>query len=95
MRTEIKIAHLGGVMVEGAIIVAWLKREGEVVKKGAPVVTVETRKITVDVPAPTDGFLRQFFPAGARVKISDTIGALDSKSNPAELGKIHDSVTGL
>lgn len=95
MRTEIKIAHLGGVMVEGAIVVAWLKQEGEVVKKGEPVVTVETRKITVDIPAPADGVLRQFFPSGARVKLSDTVGAVDSRNNLSELGKIHNSVTGL
>lgn len=95
MRTELKITHLGGVMVEGAIIVAWLKQEGEAVKKGTPVVTVETRKITADVPAPADGILRQFFPAGARVKISDTIGAVDSINSLTGLGKIHNSVTGL
>ena len=95
MRTEIKIAHLGGVMVEGAIIVAWLKQEGEVVEKGTFVVTVETRKITVDLPAPADGILRQFFSSGSRVKISDTIGAVDSINSPNELCKIHNFVTGL
>lgn len=77
MRTEIKIDHLGGVMVEGAIIVAWLKQEGEVVTKGEPVVTVETRKITADVAAPADGILRQRFSAGERVEIEEVIGIIE------------------
>lgn len=77
MRTEIKINHLGGVMVEGAILVAWLKHEGEVVTKGEKVVTVETRKITADVVSPADGILKQRFAAGERVDIEEVIGTIE------------------
>jgi len=42
---------------ETAIVVEWLKQEGEEVKKGEPLLTVETDKVTMDVEAPATGIL--------------------------------------
>lgn len=42
---------------ESVLIVEWLKKEGERVEKGEPVVSVETDKITSDIEAPESGIL--------------------------------------
>jgi pyruvate dehydrogenase E2 component (dihydrolipoamide acetyltransferase) len=38
-------------------LLAWLKKEGESVKKGEPLLEIETDKVTVEVEAPADGVL--------------------------------------
>jgi pyruvate dehydrogenase E2 component (dihydrolipoamide acetyltransferase) len=47
---------------ETATVVEWLKREGEPVEKGEPLLTVETDKVTVEVESSASGIL-----AGVRV----------------------------
>lgn len=42
---------------ETAQIVEWIKQEGELVKKGEPLLTVETDKVTIDIDAPDSGIL--------------------------------------
>jgi len=42
---------------ETATVVEWLKREGERVEKGEPLLTVETDKVTVEVESPASGVL--------------------------------------
>ena len=42
---------------EAATVVEWLKREGERVEKGEPLLTVETDKVTVEVESPASGVL--------------------------------------
>ena len=42
---------------ETATVVEWLKKEGEEVKKGEPLLTVETDKVTLDIESPATGIL--------------------------------------
>jgi len=42
---------------EAATVVEWLKREGEPVEKGEPLLTVETDKVTVEIESPASGIL--------------------------------------
>ncbi|MCS7178532.1 MAG: dihydrolipoamide acetyltransferase family protein [Anaerolineae bacterium] len=53
---------------ETATVVEWLKREGEYVEKGEPLLVVETEKITVEIEAPASGIL-----AGVRVGPGDVV----------------------
>ena len=39
-------------------VVHWLKRPGETVRKGEPIVEIETDKVTVEIEAPASGVLR-------------------------------------
>jgi pyruvate dehydrogenase E2 component (dihydrolipoamide acetyltransferase) len=39
-------------------VVHWLKRAGETVRKGEPIVEIETDKVTVEIEAPASGVLR-------------------------------------
>jgi len=53
---------------ETAVIVDWLKQEGEPVKKGEPIMVVETDKVTVEIESPGAGILR-----GISAKAGDTV----------------------
>lgn len=44
---------------EKATVVAWLKQEGDQIEYDDPVLTVETDKVAIDVPAPASGILAQ------------------------------------
>src|SRR3989441_3898128 len=39
-------------------VVHWLKRPGDTVQKGEPIVEIETDKVTVEIEAPASGVLR-------------------------------------
>lgn len=56
MPTELKIPEVGESITE-VEIGEWLKREGDQVAKDETVVTLESEKATVDLPAPTAGTL--------------------------------------
>ena len=45
---------------ESVVIIEWLKKEGDLVEKGEPVIVVETDKITSEVEAPASGKLVGF-----------------------------------
>ncbi len=53
---------------ESATVVEWLKKEGERVEKGEPILTIETDKITMDIESPASGIL-----AGINVKPGDVV----------------------
>ena len=42
---------------ESGVLVSWLKRDGEAVVKGEPIMEIETDKVTVEIEAPASGFL--------------------------------------
>ena len=46
-----------GMAQESGVLVSWLKREGEAVTKGEPLMEIETDKTTVEIEAPESGFL--------------------------------------
>ena len=55
-------------------LLAWLKKEGEPVKKGEPLLEIETDKVTVEVEAPADGVLASLKAhEGADVPVGQTI----------------------
>src|SRR5512143_3324609 len=42
---------------ESGVLVSWLKRDGEPVVKGEPLMEIETDKVTVEIEAPASGLL--------------------------------------
>ena len=61
----------------------WLKQVGDPVKKGEPVVVVETEKISLDVVSPGDGFLRRILvPAGTETAIFSVIAIIADEDEP-------------
>jgi 2-oxoglutarate dehydrogenase E2 component (dihydrolipoamide succinyltransferase) len=77
MSVNIVVPEVGESVVD-ARVAKWLKREGETVEAGEPVVELETDKIDVEVPAPKKGVLRSIaHQDGADVKIGDVLGTID------------------
>ena len=76
MATEMILPVLGMAQDTGKIV-QWLKREGQPVKKGEPVVEVETDKATVELEAPADGVLANVIAAeGDEVPVGQVIARI-------------------
>ncbi|PPR79886.1 MAG: Dihydrolipoyllysine-residue acetyltransferase component of pyruvate dehydrogenase complex, partial [Alphaproteobacteria bacterium MarineAlpha2_Bin1] len=53
MPIEIKVPPLGESVVE-ATVAKWIKKKGDLVKIDEPIVELETDKVTLEVPSPTN-----------------------------------------
>ena len=53
---------------ESGRLVAWLKRDGEAVNKGEPIMEIETDKVTIEIEAPASGIL-----GGVLIKENDIV----------------------
>ena len=78
--TAIKVPPLGESIVE-ATISRWVKKEGEAVTAGETLVELETDKITVEVPALSNGVLtKRAVNEGDVVKVDQVLGELQEGS---------------
>lgn len=76
MAYEIKVPALGESIVE-ATVARWLKREGEAVAAGEPVVELETDKVNLEVAADQAGVVSSIVQGeGAAVGIGDLLGTI-------------------
>ena len=66
-----------GESVKQAILVAWHKKEGELVATDEPICELETDKANVDVPAKTSGILHHLKEAGETVNVGEAIARID------------------
>jgi 2-oxoglutarate dehydrogenase E2 component (dihydrolipoamide succinyltransferase) len=74
---------LAATMTE-ARVVAWLVPLGAHVAAGAPLVTIETDKSDVEIPAPATGVLRHVYvESGATVPCGALLGAIASTTDEA------------
>jgi pyruvate dehydrogenase E2 component (dihydrolipoamide acetyltransferase) len=81
MAIEIKIPRLGWSMEEGTFV-GWLKKDGDLVKSGEPLFTLEGEKSAQDIESTDGGTLRMSEDspqAGAIVKVGQVIGLLMEK----------------
>ncbi len=83
MQKTIILPDLGQTTSE-ARVVAWLKQPGDYVRRGEPMVTVETDKVNMDVEAFDSGYLRQcLIPADCMATALGAIAILtDSPDEP-------------
>ncbi|MFT9456334.1 MAG: dihydrolipoamide acetyltransferase family protein [Liquorilactobacillus hordei] len=89
MATEIIMPKLGLTMTEGTVY-EWVKNEGDEVKKGDIVASINSEKLTADVDAPTDGILIKILVhEGEDAKCKDPIGYIGTAGeNVGEEGTI-------
>src|SRR5579862_1268626 len=85
--TAIKVPPLGESIVE-ATISRWLKKEGDAVAPGESLVELETDKISVDVPAMSNGVLtKRLHAEGDVVHVGDALCEIEegaaAASSPA------------
>jgi len=65
-------------------VLRWLRRPGDTVAKGEPIVEIETDKVTVEIEAPAAGVLREVSAAeGDVVPVGRTIAQIFSAAKPA------------
>ena len=76
MATDVIMPVLGVAQDTGRVI-RWLAAEGDVVRKGQPVIEIETDKVTVELEAPADGTLaRVTAHAGDDVPVGNVIALI-------------------
>jgi len=79
MAIELKIPEIGESITE-VEIGGWLKAQGQAVVKDEPVVTLESEKATVELPAPDSGTLGRILKEkGATAKVGEVIGYLEKQ----------------
>jgi 2-oxoglutarate dehydrogenase E2 component (dihydrolipoamide succinyltransferase) len=83
MSVEIAVPQLGESVVE-ATIGRWLKREGEAVAAGEPLVELETDKVNVEIPAESSGVLQRILKQeGETVNVGEAVAVLGDGAAPA------------
>jgi 2-oxoglutarate dehydrogenase E2 component (dihydrolipoamide succinyltransferase) len=86
MSSNILVPELGESIVD-ARVAKWLKKEGDRVAAGDPLVELETDKIDVEVGAPQAGVLAKIERReGADVKIGEILGVVAAAGAPAVTG---------
>lgn len=93
--SEIIMPKMGDAMTEGKVI-RWYKKQGDSLKKGEPLLEIETDKVNLDLEAEEDGFLDEISvnegemaPVGGRLAMIRTNGEAPaaSKTKPARQEK--------
>ncbi len=85
MAYEIKVPEMGESVIE-ATVVNWLKKPGERIAVGDPVVELETDKVTLEVNAQQNGVLQSILhPAGENVAVGDVLGIMAGAGDKEEL----------
>jgi 2-oxoglutarate dehydrogenase E2 component (dihydrolipoamide succinyltransferase) len=78
---DVAVPQLGESITEGTIS-KWLVREGEVVKKDQPLVSIGTDKADSDLPSPVDGRVTKLLAAeGQVVPVKTIIAQIDERAS--------------
>ena len=82
MRIEVKVPQLPESVAE-ATLVSWHKKPGDAVARDENLIDVETDKVVLELPAPSDGVLTEITrPDGATVTSNDVIAVIDTDAKP-------------
>jgi 2-oxoglutarate dehydrogenase E2 component (dihydrolipoamide succinyltransferase) len=80
MATDVQVPALGESITEGTLA-QWLKKPGEAVKADEPIASLETDKVSVEVPSPIAGVLvEQLVQEGDTVAVGAPIARIDEKA---------------
>ena len=81
MSEKILVPALGESVTE-ATVSKWLKNQGDKVNADEPVVELETDKVNVEVPAPTNGMLSKInVKEGQTVNVGALLGEISESAN--------------
>ena len=81
MATDVQVPTLGESITEGTLA-QWLKKPGEAVAADEPIASLETDKVSVEVPSPVAGVLtEQLVPEGATVAVGAPIARIDENAS--------------
>jgi 2-oxoglutarate dehydrogenase E2 component (dihydrolipoamide succinyltransferase) len=80
MATDVQVPALGESITEGTLA-QWLKKPGEAVKADEPIASLETDKVSVEVPSPVAGVLtEQLVAEGDNVAVGAVIARIDENA---------------
>jgi 2-oxoglutarate dehydrogenase E2 component (dihydrolipoamide succinyltransferase) len=80
MATDVQVPALGESITEGTLA-QWLKKPGEAVKADEAIASLETDKVSVDVPSPVAGVLtEQLVHEGDNVAVGAVIARIDQNA---------------
>ena len=82
MAIDIKVPAAGE-SITSANIAKWYKKDGDAVKKGEPLASLETDKVSNELEAEADGVLSIIVQEGEEVAIGTVIGKLESSGTAA------------
>jgi pyruvate dehydrogenase E2 component (dihydrolipoamide acetyltransferase) len=83
--TLMKMPQLGQTMEEGTII-TWLKREGDGVRQGEPLVQIETDKVVCDLEASQSGLLHTILAReGEKVPVGNAVAVIAAAGETVNL----------
>src|SRR5678815_2899854 len=83
MATDVQVPTLGESITEGTLA-EWLKKPGDAVKADEPIASLETDKVSVEVPSPIAGVLtEQLVQEGDTVAVGAAIARIDEQGSAA------------
>lgn len=82
MSAEIKVPAVGESISSG-IISIWHRKDGDYVRAGEVLFTLDTDKVSTEVAAPSAGLVRIKIPADQEVKIGEVVGLIEDAPEPA------------
>jgi 2-oxoglutarate dehydrogenase E2 component (dihydrolipoamide succinyltransferase) len=83
MVTDVEVPALGESITEGTLA-QWLKKPGEAVAADEPIASLETDKVSVEVPSPIAGVLtEQLVREGDTVAVGAPIARIDETGSPS------------
>ena len=82
MSAEIKVPAVGESISSG-IISIWHRQEGDYVRSGDLLFTLDTDKVSTEVAAQAAGLVRIKVPADQEVKIGEVVGLIEEAAEPA------------
>ena len=81
MTVELLVPTLGESVVE-ATVAKWMKSPGESIDSDEPLVELETEKVTLEVPSPISGVLKEISAKeGESVEVGALLGIISESNN--------------
>ena len=85
MSIELKVPATIGESITEVQIADWLKSPGEPVQLDEPIVSLETDKVALDLPAPVSGVLVKILKnKGETAEVGEVIAHLEERAVPKE-----------
>ncbi|MEY4775540.1 MAG: hypothetical protein RL759_53, partial [Verrucomicrobiota bacterium] len=77
MAVEVKIPPMGE-SITGGLLASWTVKSGDAVRKGQPLFSYETDKVTSEGTAEVDGCITIGVPAGTEVLVGQVIATIEA-----------------